>query len=321
VVSASADHCVEDVGVHAVVVAELKLSDVQRHIFGTDFVERADNAALEDRPEALNRIRVNCADNVLFAVVVHHAVRICLVQSLVAAPRIRRQQADFVGNNFLYESNGAFRGYAFQNAGDDVTLALDRAKDGRLAGSGSASHAVVTLIPVTVFVLAADIGFINLDDTAKLFLRLYHRGANLVAHAPRGFVGAEAHLPHDLQRANSLFAGRHQMHDLEPVAERLVRVLKDRVDHYREAVAVWRAFLALPMPLARRQVIDGGIAAARAANALRPAAGFQIRFRRIFVTDGKAFLKLAFRHLVDWLRTSCHGGYLISPSVGGYCHG
>jgi hypothetical protein len=44
-----------------VVVPELKLGDVERHIFGAHFVERADNTALEDRPEALNRIRVNSA--------------------------------------------------------------------------------------------------------------------------------------------------------------------------------------------------------------------------------------------------------------------
>jgi hypothetical protein len=48
----------EDVRVHAVVVAELKLGNVQSHVFPADFVERADNTALEDRPESLNRVGV-----------------------------------------------------------------------------------------------------------------------------------------------------------------------------------------------------------------------------------------------------------------------
>ena len=55
----SADRLAEDVGVVAVVVAELELGDVERQIFGADFVECADNAALEDRPEAFNRVGVD----------------------------------------------------------------------------------------------------------------------------------------------------------------------------------------------------------------------------------------------------------------------
>jgi hypothetical protein len=40
----------EDIGVETVVVAELKLGNVQRHIFCADLVERADNATFENRP-------------------------------------------------------------------------------------------------------------------------------------------------------------------------------------------------------------------------------------------------------------------------------
>ena len=39
----------EDIGVETVVVAELKLGNVQRHIFCADLVERAHNATLENR--------------------------------------------------------------------------------------------------------------------------------------------------------------------------------------------------------------------------------------------------------------------------------
>src|SRR5437763_230366 len=41
------DCCSEDVRVPPIVVAELELRDVERHVFGADFVEGADNAALE----------------------------------------------------------------------------------------------------------------------------------------------------------------------------------------------------------------------------------------------------------------------------------
>src|ERR1700682_3697120 len=50
--SASADRLAEDVLILAIIVTELKFGDVERQIFGADLVESADNAALEDRPEA-----------------------------------------------------------------------------------------------------------------------------------------------------------------------------------------------------------------------------------------------------------------------------
>jgi hypothetical protein len=49
---ASLDCRSENVAVEAVIVPELKLRDVQRHVFGADFVERADDTAFEDAPEA-----------------------------------------------------------------------------------------------------------------------------------------------------------------------------------------------------------------------------------------------------------------------------
>ena len=63
--SAFPDRHAEDVIVLAVVVPELELRDVQRQILGADLVERADDPALEDRPEAFNRVRVDRTDNIL----------------------------------------------------------------------------------------------------------------------------------------------------------------------------------------------------------------------------------------------------------------
>src|SRR3954462_7699117 len=54
----------EDIGVLAVVVLELRLSDVQRQILFADVVERADDRPLEDRPEALDGLSVDGADDI-----------------------------------------------------------------------------------------------------------------------------------------------------------------------------------------------------------------------------------------------------------------
>jgi hypothetical protein len=46
-------NCVsEDIRVPPIVITELELCNIERHIFPAHFVERADAAALEDRPEA-----------------------------------------------------------------------------------------------------------------------------------------------------------------------------------------------------------------------------------------------------------------------------
>lgn len=47
----SANHRPKDIRIGAVVIAELKLRNVQQQILGADLAERADNAAFENRPE------------------------------------------------------------------------------------------------------------------------------------------------------------------------------------------------------------------------------------------------------------------------------
>jgi len=74
----------EDVRILSVVVAELKFRDIERHIFATDLVETADDAALKDRPEALDCLGVNSADNVLALGVVDDGVRIFAIEVFIS---------------------------------------------------------------------------------------------------------------------------------------------------------------------------------------------------------------------------------------------
>lgn len=66
----------EDVGVVAIVVAELELRDVQRHVFRAHLVERADDAALEDRPEAFNRVGVKQDLQIAYAKLLNENARL-----------------------------------------------------------------------------------------------------------------------------------------------------------------------------------------------------------------------------------------------------
>ncbi len=72
--SASRDCRSENVRVHAVIVAELKLRDVQRQIFAADFMEASDDPTFENRPKAFNCIGMDRADDVLPSFVIHNAV-------------------------------------------------------------------------------------------------------------------------------------------------------------------------------------------------------------------------------------------------------
>ena len=101
------------------------------------------------------------------------------------------------------------------------------------------------------------------------------RDANFVRHLERRVIGAESHHAHDLKRANAFFARQHQVNDLEPNRQLDIGVLENRAYENREAVAIRRTVLALPVILAR-QLVDLFVAAARAFHAFWPAARLQI---------------------------------------------
>src|SRR5689334_16090591 len=90
---ACADRRAEYVGILAVVVAELKLVDVERKVFLTDLMERAHDPALNQRPEAFNCLRMDRAVNVFACAVVNEAMREMLVDVVVARMFVRGYQA------------------------------------------------------------------------------------------------------------------------------------------------------------------------------------------------------------------------------------
>jgi hypothetical protein len=63
--SASLNRRSENVVVRAIIVPELELRNVKMQVFLAHVVESADDAALEDAPEAFNRVGVNGTHSVL----------------------------------------------------------------------------------------------------------------------------------------------------------------------------------------------------------------------------------------------------------------
>jgi hypothetical protein len=239
---------------------------------------------------------VNCPDNVLTDGMVNRLVREAMLQSDIAWVSISAEQANSVRYSFTDESFKRLSICVLDNASNDVALAFDRANDGSLA-SVAATALAAFLIPMSVLVASADVGFINFDDPAELLNVLDHGGSYLMAHEPSSFVGAETHIAEDLEGAHALLADEHKVSDPVPVFERLIRVLKDCAGQVREAVALIRASVALPFELHSGDFIDAGRIAARATDALGPAPHNQIS-NAIFL-GLKQFVELRRRQLVN----------------------
>ena len=212
----------EHVGITAVIVSELKLGDVERHIFGGHFVECADHATLEDRPETLNRVGMDRADNVLAFAVVNDGVIEGAQIIAVVARRVGRQQTDLVRDGFIDEFEHCLGRDAIQNPRDHVALALYRADDRRLVAAAMA----YSLIPVPIAVLAAHPRLVHFHDAAQLDFWLDQGRADFVAHGMGRLVATEAHHALNLEGTHSLLAGEHEVGDPEPVAEGLLGVLE-----------------------------------------------------------------------------------------------
>src|ERR1700730_17121083 len=271
--SASVDRRPKDIRVLAVIISELEFCNIERHIFAAHFVERADNAALEDRPEAFDSLRVDCPYDVLAPGMVNSSVREIFVEALVSGPLIGAKQADFVRNGFSHKCIKRCSLDVSDHAGDNVPLAANSANNGSFAGTDAARSATpAAFIPMPIFGQAADESFIDFDNAAELVNIFHERHADLVTHGPRRFIRAEAHIAFNLQRAHAFLANEHKMDDAIPVAQRLVRVLKNRSCDNGEPIAVSRACPALPMEgLVGRSIIEVWIATTRAMDAIRPA--------------------------------------------------
>ncbi len=315
--SASVDRRSEDISVLSIVVAELELGYIQRHVLGAHLVERAHHAALKDRPEAFDCLSVNGADNVLALRVVNGCVRKILPKAVVANPLIGTEQAHLVRYRFPHEGLKRVGFEVFDNAGDDVALATDSANDGCLAGTNATSPATLsTPVPMLVLGEAADEGFIDLDNAAKFANIRDHGRSDFVAHVPSRAIRAKAHVAVNLMRAHAFLANEHEMGDAKPVPQRLVSVLKDRADRDGEPISCRRALVALPMPFACGKVINGWVAAPRAMNATWPPTGLQIALAGIFI--GKHRFKFSNGKLCNWLGLLAAHSFL--PAMEGYCH-
>jgi hypothetical protein len=277
--SACLNRCAENVRIQALIIAKLKLVDVQMQVFLADFVEGADDPAFHDGPEPFNGVGMNGSADIFPISMMHHPMWDARIKLAIALMIVRRKQTDMMRNCFMHKAIQGCCIRAFNYASDHVSLALHGTDHNELSRSTGTPEVSASTFPF-VFVLGfpADIGFIHFD-IANQFLKfdIAQRHADFVAHEPCSFVGTESHIATDLKGANALLAREHQMNDAEPFAERFVSILEDRPDQDRKAVAdaPRRAPVALPM-IGLRMLMDIVVSAARAMYAFGPAVLDQI---------------------------------------------
>lgn len=318
-ISASFDRFSEDIRVLAVVIAELEFRDVEREIFGADFVERADDTALDEGPEALNRVRVNRSDNVLPHRMLDDGVRVFLVQTVVTAPLIRAEKANLGRYGFAHERAQRFALHVFDDASNDTAFAADSADHRDFAGARTATARAIPISSlaapvafVPVLGLAANESLIDFDDTHQLVeLLIGQASPDPVAHMPRGTVRAETHHAMDLKGADAFLASEHQMDNAEPLPQGLIRVLEDRTGNVGKAVGDAASTIhALPFPSHGFELVNPLAATARARHTFWPAMRDKVSAAGVFVRESR--FPLGEGHLMDRLGLF-RAGHIGSP--------
>jgi hypothetical protein len=288
----------EDVLVLAIVMAELKLIQVQRQVFFADVMIRTDHASLKQRPERLDIVCVNLTPDILAFAVGDHFMRQRRFEQTIAAMFISCDERHFIANCLANESIEGRSVCVLDDFANHVTLAGDRTDDRGLVAHLSAPD-VGFLIPVAVLIFAADESFVYFDDSHELFeIVILQASAEPMANEPCGAIRARSDHAMYLESADTLLTGQHQVQNLEPSEQWIVRVLKDGADGHGKTV--WRPWVfatlrALPSEGARLVRVNLLIAAARAIDALRPTLVLEISLAGRLVR--KQPVKLRQRHL------------------------
>jgi hypothetical protein len=136
----------ENVRILPVVISELELGNIERHIFAAHFVERADHAALENRPEAFDGLCVNCSNDILASRMVNSRVWVIPVERIVAWILIGAKQADFMRDSFAHECDESVGIDIRDNASDHIALAADSADDWSFTGANAARRTQGSLL-------------------------------------------------------------------------------------------------------------------------------------------------------------------------------
>ena len=178
---------IESVGIFTVIVLPARLSHEQRRpAFGV-LVMGAVPRPLEQRPEAFNGIRVECLvvrGNIFIGAVVDRPVGHELIGVEVGFVLVSYQRRFFYLDGLLDKAQDCCTFGVVGYFGLYIAFALDGSDNG---GFASTAAALIVLVGLTG--LAADVGFVRLNDALQqCALIAGHRGPDALLHEPRAFL-------------------------------------------------------------------------------------------------------------------------------------
>jgi hypothetical protein len=111
------------------------------------------------------------------------------------------------------------------------------------------------LVRVLVPFLAADVGFVNLDDAAQLPPIPGAGFAQTMQHEPRRLLG-DADFLRELEAADALPRRHEQIHRVDPLVQRNMRPLKDGASSHREILPAGVAAVEPALPRRNALALD-----------------------------------------------------------------
>jgi hypothetical protein len=217
----------------AVIPTELEFVAVAAKVTLGDMMECSVNTPLEQREVRFRRIRGDVTVHVLT-----HAV----IDGLVAALKERTDSdirspvvghdGGFVTHVPLYQALKVLRINAGDWTGYGFSIPLHQNHDGGFACSPSPIGTKV-MVNVQLFSapagLAADVGFVALDDTFQLAADgvLLHRCPDAVSQMPSGFVGVQAEISLKLESRDAFLVRAHGVEGLDPLPQRDMATVHD----------------------------------------------------------------------------------------------
>lgn len=274
-----------------IVQPEGKFIDVPAKVLLAGMVIDAMNAALQDRPHALNAIRADCTSDVFLGAVIDcfmakeqpaQGVIACVFIGVNLRPWLNVGVDHFVNGRPVRVVN---------RHGDGMAATFPDAQDGRL--SDRSAPLPELLVFVLIGFLAADVRLINFHDAAQHFEFVPAGHPEPLQQEPGAFL-SDTDLFGQLQRGNA-FAGRdEQVHGIEPLVERNVGPLEDGSGSYRKVLLAGVA--AVKTALSGRDPLLAF--AGRTGDAVLPQARLQIGPSRLLVGEHLEEFKRADRDFV-----------------------
>lgn len=286
---------------------ERKFSNVSVKMFRANVMVNAGDAAFQQSPNTLNRVRIDAVASVFTAGMVDGLMLkekpVKVAVSTVFVGKDRRANGNVIVDSLL--NNWQTRVLNVHRFGSPA--AFTHTENGLLADR--TATAIEFQISVFVGFFAADIGFVNLDNASQFVDVRATSLAEPLEHKPSRLL-SNAYLFAELKRRNTLSSRYEQIHRINPLVKRNVRTLEDRASANCEIQ--FTGITAIETAFPRRDAFAD--LASRTDHAVGPQAGFEINTSGFLIGNRLEQLKsgyCAFAHVLNIPKRSKGVKYII----------